>query len=257
MEAFLSGQALSHTVAAPDTGATAYAWRLLDQHGAVLAPLGEAIDLSDPSEVVIAVPAELNTLAEGTVRALRSLEVHFTTDSGIVRKSLDYLIESEQTVVPVLNSFQTHGEAVLNSYDMVFLDGWSSAIKTQQNAALVSAWRNIGQLRFRYLFDDNQDHIEPTSAYTDLTMITEATWAAMPADFKEALKRAQLYQADFLLAGGDSAVDAKRRSGIISETIGESSMFLRSGKPIDRPVCARALKELSKYLLNRTRISRT
>lgn len=47
-----------------------------------------------------------------------------------------------------------------------------------------------------------------------------------------------------------------RRAGIMSATVGESSQFFRTQKPIEGVVCKRALKELTPYVINRVKIGR-
>lgn len=256
MNIYLAAQEVFATIAVPD-GATEYYWRLLDQEENVLIPNGELAPVAGQPEIVIPIPADRNILAGGAVRALRVVEAFFATSAGTVKELYEYVIEAEHTLVVNQNTFQTYGEAVLGAYDLFGLTAWNNAGKQDRAAALAAARRNIAQLRFRYVFDAFQDRVENTFGVSDLTMIDDASWKALPADFVAALKRAQIIEADFLLAGGENPVDAKRRMGIVSETIGESSMFMRSAAPLERPVCKRAMKELAKYVVKRVRVGRT
>lgn len=256
MNVLLTNQPVSVTIPAP-SDATGYTWRVIDQNENVLVPEAASLPLAGESEVIITIAAAANTLAENELRSLRSVEVVFTTPAGDVAASDQYIIEAERTLVVNVNTFQTYGEATLGAYELFGLQGWTMASKQDREMALVAARRNISQLRFRYVFDAYQSIVENTFGVSDLTLIAKSTWDTLPEDFKGALKRAQILEADFLLTGGENAVDVKRRMGIISETIGESSMFMRAAKPIDQAVCRRAMKELSKYTLNRVRIART
>jgi hypothetical protein len=256
MNAYLAAQDAFVTVAVPED-ATEYHWRLVDQDELALIPESELTAVTGDPELTIEIPADKNTLTAGAVRALRMVEVFFSSPTGVRKVTVEYVIEAEHTLVVNVNTFQTYGEAVLGGYELFSLPGWAGATKIDRAAALVAARRNISQLRFRYVFDAYQDRIENTFGVSDLTMIAKSTWDALPADFKEALKRAQIIEADYLLTGGDNAVDAKRRMGIISETVGESSMFLRAARPLEQAVCKRAMKELSKYIVNRVRITRS
>lgn len=256
MNIVLTNQPAAVTIAAPD-GATDYSYRVIDQNEAVLVPDTALASLGGLSEVVITVPDTINALAAGTIRALRSVVVHFTTPGGLVKTTSEYIVEEEQTLVVNVNTFQTYGESVLNAYELFNLAGWSAASQQDRASALIAARRNISQLRFRYVFDAYQNIVENTVGVSDLSLITPSNWATLPADFKAALKRAQILEADFLLTGGENLVDVKRRMGIVSETIGESSMFMRSVKPLDLAICRRALKELSKYVLHRVRTTRS
>lgn len=255
MNVLLTNQPVSVTIPAPSE-ATSYTWRVIDQNENLVTD-GSPTPMAGESEVVISVAAIANTLSENELRSLRSVEVIFTTPAGAVLASDQYIVEAEKTLVVNVNTFQTYGEATLGAYELFGLQGWNIATKQDREMALVAARRNIAELRFRYQFDAYQDVIDSSVGVSDLTLISQSRWDALPADFKQALKRAQILEADFLLTGGENAVDVKRRLGIISETIGESSMFLRAAKPLEQAVCRRAMKELSKYTINRIRIART
>lgn len=256
MNAYLTAQDAFVTVAVP-SGSIEYYWRLVDQEESLLIPNSASFLIVGQSEVTITVPAENNTLPDGAVRALRVVEAYFTSPTGTVKVSFEYVIEAEHTLVVNVNTFQTYGEAVLGAYELFGLNGWANASKQDRAAALVAARRHIGQLRFRYLFDAFQDRIENSFGVSDITMIDAKSWASLPVDFVQAIKRAQIIEADFLLNGGENPVDVKRRMGIVSETIGESSMFMRSARPLEQAVCRRAMKELAKYTVNRIRTTRS
>lgn len=256
MNTFLNAQLVPVVVPVPDD-AVSYTWRLVDQGESEISPMTTSAPVPGDPEITLQIVAELNTLPDGQLRMLRSVEVYFFNGTNTSKVTVEYLVEADQTLVVNVNTFQTYGESLLGSYDLFGLTGWGMASKQERMNALVAARRNIAELRFRYVFDSYQNIVEPTVGVSDLTLISQANWDALPADFKAALKRAQILEADYLLTGGESELDAKRRSGIISETIGESSMFMRSSKPLERSVCKRAMKELSKYVLNRVRITRS
>lgn len=256
MNIVLTAQPVNVVLTGPDD-AVSFTWRVIDQSETALSAMSAAVVLTAGPEASITVSQAINTLAAGEIRALRSVEAYFTSAAGITKMTAEYLVEVEQTLVVNKNTFQTYGEAVLGAYDLFGLIGWNIATKQDRAAALISARRHISQLRFQYEFDAYQDVIDSSVGVSDLTLVSQSNWEALPVDFKAALKRAQIYEADFLLTGGDSLVDAKRRSGIISETIGESSMFLRSQKALEQAVCKRSMKELSKYVVHRVRSGRT
>lgn len=268
MNTFLPAQPVTVAIAVPP-GATEYYWRLIDQSETILIPNADPVAIDGQEKLAITVPAdknvlpmiagpwEQNSLAAPSLRGIRVVEAYFTTPSGLVKSVDEYMIEAEQTLVINVNSFQTYSESVMSSYDVLTIPGWDAASKADRIRALIAARRNIAQLRFRYVFDAYQDRVEATIGVSDLTMVNLQNWLALPVDFKNALKRAQVLEADFLLQGGDNPVDVKRRMGIISETIGESSMFMRSTKPIEQALCKRAMKELAKYILYRVRTTRS
>lgn len=65
---------------------------------------------------------------------------------------------------------------------------------------------------------------------------------------------AQIIQADDLLGG--NPIEDQRQSGVLSKTIGESSHFFRTAKPVDYPICQRAMKLIKGYVTFRVRIGR-
>jgi hypothetical protein len=87
-------------------------------------------------------------------------------------------------------------------------------------------------------------------------MITQtlSDWNTYPPRFQNALKRAQMLEANSIL-GGNQIAD-KRRDGIISETIGESKIFLNNRPPLRTPVTREALEALYGYLYYQSRVGR-
>jgi hypothetical protein len=96
-----------------------------------------------------------------------------------------------------------------------------------------------------------QSHITPRM----WPLMTPEIWTIYPDYFKEALNRAQIIQANFLLTP-NSAAD-RRRDGVFSEKIGESSIMFKNGvRPLDEDtVCRPAMNVLAQFL--NTRITTT
>lgn len=235
---------------------TSVEYRLIDQNDAeVIAKTAFGGYVAGDQEIEIVVPAESNALTPPATREIRVLELFLHTNTGVMRKSFEYMIEAEAVLVEAVNSFMAYGKSVLIASEIPRLDGWNDATKEQRITALMRARMNIGQLRFRHVFDKHQDIIENTLAVADVTEATPAQWAAFPESFKEALRRAQVIEADYLL-GGDERGEY-RRQGLMSMTNGESKQFFRPAKPIEGVVCRRAMNELAKWVLTRHRLTRT
>lgn len=258
--AYLAGTPVNPTIALVDSdgatiAATGVEYRVIDQNEVeIVARVAASFTVGDES-VTLAIPDTANALTPGNTRELRLIELYVETDAGTIKIEDFYFIEADEVLVEGVNSFQTYGNAVMVASDIPRLTGWNGATKRDRIAGLIRARQNMGALRFRYVFDEDQNVVETSVGVTDLTLATPAQWAALPADFKAAVRRAQVIEADFVL-GGDEVGDI-RRSGLMSMTVGEAKQFFRPGKPLDTPVCKAAMRELSKWLLTRTRITRT
>lgn len=262
MQAYLGGQQVTFTIPLVDFDgvpitATGASYRVIDQDEVELVAKVAVTDFSEGDEgAVVIVSGLLNTLPTGVTRAMRLIEVYLTTEVGTIKLESGYLIEAEEVLVEGENSFLPYPKAMFLSYEIPNLPNWSAASRDERIAALIAARRNIGRLRFRLTLDAYQSIIDNTVAVSDLTLATVDQWNAMPVSFKEAVRRAQILEANFLLEPSDS-VSAFRRDGLMSMTVGEAKQFFRPSAPIDGAVCKRAAKELSKYVLTRTMLTRS
>lgn len=231
------------------------------------------------SEKTIIVPAAFNSLDEGKSRTARILRVELETEAGVIRRSFSYLIEGEFRLQFLSNSFLSYEAAELLAYDMVNISGWSVAQKDERIAALIEAFARVTRIPLRFpLYDlpsvDFQNYIEyagingnpeglnhsQNRLQRDYVImprhwseITEKIYSEFPAHFRQALRAAQFCEANELLQGDDTM--AKHRAGIVSETIGESSVRLRGGR-IDLGVSSQTLQHLAGYVHYNFRVAR-
>lgn len=227
-------------------------YRVADQDDVEKVAVTVIEDYTDSAVITIA--GELNTLAAGEVRALRVVEVFVTVEGGTIRLEDGYYIEASEVLIEGQNSFQTYRKACFVSYELPGILGWNDAPKAQRIAAMIAARRNICKLQFRYVYDGFQNIIDNVVGIKNLAEATVAEWQAMPKDFREAVCRAQVLEANYIL-GGDEIGDL-RRAGIASLTVGEAKQFFRSTTALEGVVCKQAMKELARYVLTRTRIGR-
>lgn len=261
MQAYLGGQAVNLSVPLFDSDgalipALSVSYRVIDQNEVELVAK-VALDsfVEGDDSVVVALDDALNTLDVGVTRAMRVVELYLTTEVGTIKIESGYFIEADEILVEGENSFQPYSKAVFCSGELPNVQNWNEAGKKERIAALIAARRNIGQLRFRYVFDAEQSIIDNSVGASDLTAATPEQWSAMPLEFREAVRRAQVLEADYLLMPNDS-ISAYRREGLMSMTVGEAKQFFRPAKAIEGVVCKRAMKELAKYVMTRTRIAR-
>jgi len=234
---------------------------VLDETGTVIAPEASVTAPVAGAERFEAVLALAFNSIGASRRAARVVRVKMTTAEGVYETEELYLLEKPQQLEKLKNSFVTLGEAYMVARDMVGLDGWAAAEADERVAALVTAHRSLCRLTFRYKGTTSQSRITwgqsaeiGYSYVTEIKDITEGEWTSTPEHFRTALMRAQLAEADILLQG--DPVGEKRRAGIVSETIGESSMFFRQNPEVHLPISRAAMEHLAGYVYRDTRISR-
>lgn len=260
MDKYLAGQALNIKVPLVDAvgaliNATAVSYRLLNEAGAVI--VGATVVnpfVAGSEDVTIATSSANNTLT-GVTRGLRVLELTLTTAAGPRLVEQSYLIETLEPLVVPDESFQTLKQAELLGVSMPQIPSWELASRDARVAALIQARLHIAALAYRFTFADDQSHLEPEFGVSDLKLLSTAEFNELSDEFKVALKRAQVFEADDILAG-TTTLEGKRRAGLLSETIGESSMMFRSGRRPNYSTGDRATRVLAKYLVRGLRIGR-
>jgi hypothetical protein len=246
----------SATVSAP-VGAlvtlSAFVFEVIDQNGLVkqVSAAGTVTSAAAPFGIQMNLDAATNTLAVGETRAIRQIRVTMTfSDTSVYTATINYIVRSDGLIVGE-NSFMNELEAELLATDMHDLAGWSAATSENRRTALISAYEAICRMQFIYDEDTaNQSTItwdgDTPGSESDLDELDAAKLALLPPEFFESLKKAQLYQANYVL-GGEPEQQAIE-SGVFSRTVGESSQMFRPGmKPIEFPVCKRAMKALHGY----------
>lgn len=239
---------------------------LTDGEDAVLFDYGNIAFAEGDSSVTVTVPSGLNNLDEGETRAARILRVDLVTASGAIPRALTYVVESEQRLQLMTNTFQTYEAAEIQALDIPNVTGWNNASEDQRKAALVEAFRRLTNIPMKFPTYGAQKNWDGFNKLIDRdleseTIISRDGWADVtpdlyaefPTAFKKALRRAQFFEANELLQG--DAVGQKHRAGIVTETIGESSVTLRAGR-IDFGVSSQTLQSLTGYIHFNMRIKR-
>jgi hypothetical protein len=222
---------------------------LYDGFDVVVTDLG-AISF-DPAagQTSITILGQFNQLADDEVRSARVLRVKIDTVNGVIPKTYAYVVEAEQSLKVMVNTFQSYEAADLQAMDTANIVGWASADETRRRAALSEAFRRLISVPMRYGVRDADGHMDVRDlsyiARDVWLEITADTYATFPSHFKRALCRAQFLEANELLAG--DVVGDRRRAGILSETIGESSMQLNAAQ-VDYGVSRAAMQALTGYI---------
>jgi hypothetical protein len=239
-------------------------YRVTDANGVELVAMTTLAGFT-PSDIeaVISISAALNTLAAGVVRDLRAVELQCVIDSNTSILRASYAIEASDPLVVGVNSFQSLAQAEFRAQVMPNLNAWNAADTQSRVQALIDARLHICQLNFytsinnRLWGQDSLNFVPEGSVVTNfvansylyggnLSFLTPDQFAKLPPLLLAALYPAQIAEADFILGG--SPIEQRRQSGLHSDTIGESRQTFRTGKPLELPVCRRALSYLSMFI---------
>lgn len=243
---------------------TSATYRVVDHAGVVLVPDTPIEVYGDDEHLEIVISSDLTEVAPGQRRKL--LRVMLTVvgqDEELFKFSESVLIQALNKLLIPAESFQTVNEASMIAMDVFNLPNWEGSDRELRRKALIEAAHRIKRMRFDLTKDvSGQDYIDHPSwlltdnegDYAGFDGMSESDFNALPTTFLHDLKVAQVVEADAVL--GLETPESKRASGVLSDTVGETSQMFRSGRPIDLPVSKRTLRYLSRWLLNRWSIGR-
>lgn len=235
---------------------TAISAVLYDGEDQVIVDFGSLPFVPTEGAKSIMIPAQFNALEADELRAPRILRVELTTAGGVIRRSHSYVIEVEQRLEIMTNTFLSYEAAELAALDIPGTSGWAVASEEQRKAALVEAFRRLTMIPMKYTVRDALGELtseEVRIARDQWADLTYADMTTLPSHFRKAIRRAQVIEANELLQG--DAIAKKRRSGIITETIGESSVTLSTGRA-DYGVSSQTMAALAGYIYFGMRIAR-
>lgn len=211
---------------------------------------------STDTDADITILATFNDAAVGAA-AGRTVELKIKSAAGTFVQSETYALRPYQRLIPPLNSFLTDAAAQVMLADIPGLDALAGAEATIRQAALIEAHTRITKIPVQAA---PYEMLCPVPVYDRHTWpdVSAETFRAFNGPFKKALMRAQLHEANQMLTG--DPMREKRRAGILSETIGESSVTFQSGGlalASNAVTSSDALAELSGYIVRRAVITRT
>ncbi|CAO3459764.1 hypothetical protein [Azospirillum argentinense] len=264
MKTYPSGSAATVTIPFVDDNGdpvipTAAAVRVLDEDGGVLLASHALAVAPGDTEAVYTVSGALNTVAAG--KTVRVVVVLLTTADGAVEVQVPYVVRAGSELVVPRTSFQTYYQAILLAQDMPRMDGWGRAGEAERTAALIEAYDRLTRIGYevrRPTGLDTLNRLDPgwVEHYRprDWPLLTPEQFRAADAGWRMALRKAQIVEADIILNG--DVIAGRRRAGLMSETIGESSMMFRAGKPLSLGVSEEALRYLTGFVTLRAMTGR-
>ena len=248
-------------------------YRILNESGIELVAQTATSFAVNDSSVTVVTSTIINALTAGSLKGFRVIELKLTFDTGnVTYLNNSYLLEVENSLVQMTNSYQTLNEAKLLLLDMPDMPAWEVATDRKRMAAMTEAFLRIGKLNYNIyglLIPSRENTVVSNRINIDfggtesvsyfrtrptLNALTQIEFAALPSLFSIAVKKAQLSEADIIL-GGDP-ISKKREEGLMSDSVGESSVMFRQGKPLLLAVGRRTLDYLSGWVYFSPRLGR-
>lgn len=137
------------------------------------------------------------------------------------------------------NSFADQGELNAAIQSVITAVELQNADQSDTDSALYNAYENLDQVTVEIILESQR---EPITRLGDLTSaLIDEIESEQPRVYRKLL-RAQMIEANFLLGG--NPIEDRRRSGLLSDSSGESAQFFRTTKPLILPICREAAAEL-------------
>lgn len=233
-------------------------YEIADQTGVILLPETSLTVYGDDASLEIPITTDLTTL--DTLERRRILVVALQVlgeDGDFIKFSESILIQDLKKLDIPRESFQTVNHANMLAMDVFQIDNWLSATDEDRRKALIEAAHRIKTLRFDITDDLGDDHVtfEGIQGGFAFEVMSREVFESLPKPFLDDLMIAQIIEADEILGYGSTA-ESKRHSGILSDTVGETSQMFRSGKPIHTGICMRAFRYLTRWTSRSWRINR-
>ncbi len=257
------------------------AWRVLDQTGAELQPFQEIVSPPSASPVLVTIPATLNVIPPPLTQdvhgsksvnqpanymAARTVELWVTTDAGAFPFRQSYAIRDlRDPLVLLVNSFQTLVQAEMEALMVPGLEGWPTATDEMKVSAMVEAHRRLTRLGYfvrwprdpdaqntLYWWDMRNEYIVPRLWQV---MAVERYLTYYPEDFRVALRRAQICEADHILYA--DPIEKKRELGLLATSNGEAKAMFRSSMPYSMGISRRSMEFLTGYINLRQTLTRS
>lgn len=192
---------------------SSFSYGIKDSSGAVVLAMAPYVGSIVGNSISLPIAATHNVIT--SKYDIREIFYEMTTTQGVYPASLFYKLSGNILQLTVMvDSFMTFGESLLVQESVTSdITDYNTLTDQLKVAALEYAYKNLITKRFYVggiLIENLEDY-------------TEAQFNALDPKFKKAIKLAQLLEAADIVE--DNPILDKINSGIVSETIGESSMF--------------------------------
>ncbi|HBW3447988.1 hypothetical protein IDF50_25910 [Klebsiella pneumoniae] len=223
--------------------------------------------------VAVTIPGSVNALEERE-RDLRRVTLSVDAGGVFINKEQQYIVlRSFELSVPG-QSFISIADAQLQAIDMLNGGSLLSGSEGDLRRQLIEATRRVKSMSFsvRRIFGiDWDDYDRPqnmlatstlpfrwagqyTSDIVDWSKLSDEDFMEFPESFRSALALAVVNEASEIAGGND--IQRAREDGIVSESIGETTIAYRQGKSAVSTVSRTTWRILLKYMDNRVIVRR-
>ena len=163
----------------------------------------------------------------------------------------------------IIGSKTVHDAHVWRAEVIELLDGGAATFEAgrlsareHERLSQITALSDI--YRYKLFTDEPFDHVE-FEAIADIIPygfedMTKAQFEDLPPRFLRDVKLALVVEANEVL--GVESAQEKRRSGVLSDTVGETSQMFRSGRPMDTIIGNRAMSHVKRWVDTAWRVRR-
>lgn len=197
------------------------------------------------------IEARYNNIEENKDLDYRRVILNITDSNSTSIVFIEYLLVGTVELTPMVNSYQTYGEAQLTAAKISGLQDWELVPTEDKISALITAYKKIGKLNFVIPGETCEDTVE----ISNLNSLTVEEFEALDPAFVDAIKRAQVVEANSV--SGYNAAEEMKRNNILSYTIGETSQMFKTGNTYVSYLSSDVMDILSGYVVRKMRIARS
>ena len=242
------------------------AYRVIDEDDVEIVPPSPFVITSTTITIAstfnAVVPIDPTTLTFDTmdaaqikVASLRVIEFSLVDLIGnILPYSISYLIAPRDPMIVGLNSFQTLNQSKMNAMFVGGLTTWNTSTDQEKVLALMEAKQRLCTYRYCNI-TSGQSYLNQAIEIGDISLLTPSEFKMLTQRFLNAIRFAQIAEADSILSGGDPTEKA-RQDGLLSQKIGETTETYNKTRPVDYRIAKKSFAFISKFLSNSHRISR-
>lgn len=248
--------------------------------GTVIVPSSATVEVFDADQVLagedivvpvvgnetvlhVTIPASYNVSDELTARvAVATIvgTINGQSTATIASEAYAILPGFQPVRVPEESAMSVAGaEVIATEIKDAVTEVWGDLSFEEKDRALRDAWSKISRMLLKPF--RNQEERNAAGVTTRMqegrfyvSELSHEEWVSLPKHFLKALRRAQFVEA-CVLSGGDPEWD-RRKAGLISKTVGESSEMFNTKAIAEKRISERARLDLSGYISKRVKLSR-
>ncbi|CDT52677.1 hypothetical protein VCR15J2_390011 [Vibrio coralliirubri] len=184
---------------------------------------------------------------KGAPRAFYRVMVEFVGETGFIhRHNVEFYLEDKLVdLEPPTNSFANYGYLMSLAGSMSSVECLMDSSFEERLPAFIQAFKEMQSVPLSIVRDRRKVALFP--CFQGGEELSEKE--------KQELSYAQVLQANYILGG--SPIEERRKSGLVSGSVGSSSNFYRGDKPLSIPLGNDALDAIKSYISWSVRLGRS